>query len=65
MRDEDTCTRLVGILWMRDQPIAETSLTHNIHKRQSTMPPVGFEPIIPTIKWLQTYALDCMATWIS
>jgi len=28
------------------------------------MPPVGFEPTIPTREWLQTHALDCMATGI-
>jgi len=37
--------------------------THNTHKRQTSMPLVGFEPTIPASKWMQTYAaLDCVAT---
>ena len=36
--------------------------THNTHNRQTTMPPVVFEPTISAGEWPQTYALDCMAT---
>jgi hypothetical protein len=36
-------------------------MTHNIHKRQTSIPLAGFELAIPPSKWLQTYALDCMA----
>ena len=36
--------------------------THNTHKRQTSMPPAGFEPTIPASEWLQTYALDRAAT---
>jgi hypothetical protein len=36
--------------------------THNTHKRQTSMPPVGFEPTIPANAWPQTYALDRVAT---
>ena len=36
--------------------------THNTHNRQTTMPPVGFEPTISAGKWPQTYALDRAAT---
>jgi hypothetical protein len=32
---------------------------HNIHKRQTSMPLVGFEPTIPASDRQQTYALDC------
>jgi len=32
--------------------------THNTHKRQTSMPPVGFEPIISAGKRSQAYALD-------
>jgi len=28
------------------------------------MPSVAFEPVIPATKWIQTYVLDCIATWI-
>ena len=34
---------------------AATYTTHNKHKRQTSMPLVGFEPTIPVIKQLQTY----------
>jgi hypothetical protein len=37
---------------------------HNTHNRQTSMPPVGFEPIIPASEWPQTHALDCAATGI-
>jgi len=36
--------------------------THNIHNRQTSMPPVGFEPIISPGERPQTYALDREAT---
>jgi hypothetical protein len=38
--------------------------THNIHKRQTSMPPVGFEPIILVSQRPQTHALDRTATGI-
>jgi hypothetical protein len=31
--------------------------THNIHKRQTSMPPVGFEPTIPAIERPKTHVL--------
>ena len=36
--------------------------THNTLKRQTSMPPVGFEPTISVSKRPQTYALDRAAT---
>ena len=36
--------------------------THNTHNRQTSMPPMGFEPTISTGEWPQTYALDRAAT---
>ena len=36
--------------------------THNTHNRQTSMPPVGFEPTISADERLQTYALDRAAT---
>ena len=36
--------------------------THNIHNRQTSMPPVGFEPTIWTGERPQNYALDRAAT---
>ena len=35
---------------------------YNTHNRQTSMPPVGFEPTISAGERLQTYALDCAAT---
>jgi hypothetical protein len=45
----------VGLLW---SPLADNT---NTYKRQTSMPPVGFEPAIPASAWPQTYALDCVA----
>ena len=36
--------------------------THNTHNRQTSMPPVGFKPMISAGERLQTYALECTAT---
>jgi hypothetical protein len=49
--------QMVGLLWMSDQLIAETSTS-----QQTSMPPVGFEPAISASEQPQTYALDRMAT---
>jgi len=38
--------------------------THNTHKKQTSMPAAGFEPIIPASERSQTYALDRSATGI-
>ena len=36
--------------------------THSIHKRQTSIPPAGFEPVIPASERPQTHALDPAAT---
>jgi hypothetical protein len=38
--------------------------THNTHKRQTSMPPAGFESAIPASELPQTHALDGAATGI-
>ena len=38
--------------------------THNNHIRQTSMPPAGFEPTMPTSKRPQIHALDRAETWI-
>jgi hypothetical protein len=40
----------VGLLWTSDQSVRRDLYltTHNIHNRQTFMPPVGFEPTIAT-----------------
>jgi hypothetical protein len=43
-----TYTYLVGLLWTRDRLVLETSTwQHNNYKRQTSIPPAGFEPAIP------------------
>jgi hypothetical protein len=46
--------------WARRRDLYLTK--HNIHNRQTSMLPVGFEPIISAIELSQTNALDCTAT---
>lgn len=50
----------VGLLWKRDRSISEKSTytTHNIHERQTSMLPVGFEPVTPGIEKPQTHVPD-------
>jgi hypothetical protein len=50
----------VGLFWTSDQPFAETSTStmHNTHKRETSMPSVGFQPTIPGSERPQTHALD-------
>ena len=59
-------THPVGLLWTSDKLVAETATftTHNKHKRRIFMPSAWFEPAIPAIERLQTYALDRTATGI-
>ena len=38
--------------------------TDNTHKKQTSMFPAGFEPVIPASEQPQTHALDCAATGI-
>jgi hypothetical protein len=52
----------VGLHWTSDQPDAET--THNTHKKQTSMPPTGFETTIPASERPQNHALDRTASRI-
>jgi len=58
----------LGLLWTSDQLVAETSTshnTHNIHKKQASMPSARFELAIPASERPQTHAsLDRAATGI-
>jgi hypothetical protein len=56
----------VRLLWTNAQPVAEASTytTHSKHTRRTSIPSAGFEPAIPFIKRLQTYALDVTVTGI-
>jgi hypothetical protein len=52
-----------GLLWTRDRPFSEISTWQHKHCiRQTSMPPVEFEPTIPASARPQTYALDRAAT---
>jgi hypothetical protein len=59
-------TQPVRLLCMSDQLVAEaaTCIKHNKHNRRTSMTSAGFEPAIPAIKRLQTYALDRTSSWI-
>jgi hypothetical protein len=39
----------------------ELYLTDNFHKRQTSMPPLGFEPASPESERPQNHALNCAA----
>ena len=56
----------VGLLWTNDGFVAEfsTFTTHNKHKGRTSMTSAGFEPAMPAIEHLQTYALDPTANAI-
>ena len=62
-RSRSDTPQLVRLLWTSDQPVAETSTWQHttLHNRQTSMPPVGFEPTISAGERPQTYALDCAA----
>ena len=57
----------VRLLCLGDQPVDEAVAytTHNKHKRRTSMPSVGFEPVIPVVERLQTYALDITVNGVS
>ena len=54
----------VGLLWASDQLFSENLYltTHNIHNRQTSMPPVGFEPTISAGERQQLFVLKRAAT---
>ena len=56
----------VGLLPTSYQLVAEAATypTHNKHKRRKSIPSAEFEPAVPGIKRLHTYALDCKVTRI-
>ena len=60
---EPPCT--LSVLVSRDCPgVYLLSLLYNTHKTQTSMPPAGFEPVIPACERPRTYALDRTATGI-
>jgi hypothetical protein len=57
----------VGLLRTSHQLVAEAATytnTHNKHNRRKSIPSAEFEPAIPGIKRLHTYALDRTAAGI-
>jgi len=65
-RSHSDTSRSVALLWTSDQPDAETSTWQftTLHKRQTAMLPVEFEPAIPRSEMSQTHALDRTVTGI-
>jgi hypothetical protein len=65
-RSRSDTPHLAGLLWMRDQSVADTfTWQHtNTEKRQMCMPVVGFVPMIPASTWPKVHALDRVATEI-
>ena len=58
--------RSVGLLCRRDRPVPEIcTWQHNTHKRQTSMPPAGFESAVTESDRRPTLALDCSATGIA
>jgi hypothetical protein len=56
----------VGLLWMSDQPVAQTSTWQHttLTTDRHPCPPAGFEPTIPASERPQTDALDRAGTGI-
>jgi hypothetical protein len=53
----------VGLFWVRDRPVAETSTWQHKHPQETNIhAPVGFESSIPAGARQLTYALDRAAT---
>jgi len=52
-------TQPVGLLWTSDQLMvqAATYVTRNEHNRWTSMPSVGFAPVIPASEWRLIYAV--------
>ena len=57
-------TQSLGLLWTSDQLVVQTSTWQHttLNNRQTSMPPVGFEPAVSAGEWSQIYALDHAAT---
>jgi hypothetical protein len=60
-RSHSDAPQSVGHLLTSDRLVAHLT-AHNIHNRQTSMPPAGFEPTISAAERLQTHALDRAAT---
>jgi hypothetical protein len=50
--------------WLARRRELYLTTTHNIHKRQTSMPVAGFEPVIPAKERPQPHTLDCAASGI-
>jgi len=64
-RSQTQCTRQDcsgRVISPSQRSLSET--TYNIHKRQTSMPPAGFEPAIPASERSQTHDLDLPDTGI-
>jgi hypothetical protein len=63
--DHTQTPQFVGLPWTSDQPDTDLSLvTRSTLKRQTSMPPAGFEPTVPSSERPQTHALGRAANEI-
>jgi len=54
-----------GVCWKTDRPVRRTSTwQHNVHRKQTSMIPVGFEHAISKHELPRTLLLDCAAAVI-
>jgi hypothetical protein len=59
-----THTQSVELPCTSDQPVSYAATYTTQHNRRISMPLAGFEPAVPAVGWLQTYALERTATGI-
>ena len=59
-------TQSVGLLWTSDQLVAQNSTWQHttLNNKETSMPPLGFEPKISADERSQTYVIDRAATGI-
>jgi len=54
----------IVFLWTSNQPVTEMPLPDNTTSQETSMPPAGFGPTIPSSEWPQKDALDGAATGV-
>jgi len=66
-RSHPDTSHSVGLLWTSDHPRHRDHclLTHNNHKRQTSISQAGLKPTVPASEWPQTVSLDLASTAIA
>ena len=57
-RSHSDTLQSIGLHWTAIGPVQRPLTTHNTHNRHESMPPEGFETVIPANELLQIHALD-------